>query len=268
MTIRTLVVDDEPLAQRRLLALLRGEDDVEVVEVCSNGREAVAAVERHRPELLLLDVQMPEMSGFEVIAALPPERMPLVVFVTAFDRYALQAFEVHALDYLLKPYKPQRLQEALQRARAQLGTRKLDIARQMLEVVRQMGADREGEEAAAVALEEAPAGPAHLTRVLVRDSGRLFFVRVETVDWFESEGNYIRLHAGARTHLVRGRLSALAARLDPDRFMRIHRSTIVNIDRIKEVHPWFGGDYLVTLVDGTQLKLTRKYRSVLAQQIG
>jgi two-component system LytT family response regulator len=266
VSIRVLVTDDEPLAQRRLVSLLRKEDDVEIVGVASNGREALEAVEKHAPDLLFLDVQMPEMDGFEVVRTLGPERVPVVVFVTAYDRYALQAFEVHALDYLLKPYSPQRLQEALGRARRLLEGRRPDTGAQTLAAVERAQADRT-EESPPDEVDAAPE-PRILTRILVKENGKLFFVKTVDVDWFESESNYVRLHSAKKSYLVRGRMNTLEERLPREQFMRIHRSTIVNLDRIKEVYPWFGGDYIVTLLDGTQLKLSRSYRANLSQKIG
>lgn len=263
MTIRTLVVDDEPLAQRRITRLLRHEEDVAVVGVASNGREALEAIRAHAPDLVVLDIQMPEMGGFDVIRALEPERMPVIVFVTAYDSYALQAFDVHALDYLLKPFKATRFREAIQRARTQVAQRQPAPGAQLRAVAEELSAESRTDEPPPP-LEEAP-GHAPLTRILVRENGKMFFVRTPEVDWFEADGNYIRLHVGEHRYLVRGRINNLERRIDPDQFVRIHRSIIVNLDRIKEVYPWFGGDYMVVLRDGTQLKLTRKHRDRLVK---
>ncbi len=261
--LRAVVVDDEPLARRRVVRLLKREPDVEVVAVCGDGREAVQAVHAHAPDLLFLDVQMPEMNGVDVIRALDPGCRPAVVFITAYDQYAIQAFEVHALDYLLKPFAPTRFQEAVQRARDQLRVARPDVARQLRDAL--LGPEPPSAEGEPPALEP-PAGSAPLSRILVKDAGKMFFVRVADVDWIEAEGNYVRLHAGAKSHLARGRINVLEERLPPDQFARIHRSTIVNLDRIKEVYPWFGGDYVVVLHDATQLKLSRSYRGRLLVQ--
>ncbi|HST62624.1 MAG TPA: LytTR family DNA-binding domain-containing protein [Longimicrobium sp.] len=266
MKIRTLVVDDEPLARRRLARLLQAEPGVEVLGVCASGREAVDAIRRDRPDLVFLDVQMPELDGFGVLAELGAEHLPTVVFVTAYDQYALQAFDVHALDYLLKPYTPARLSAAVQRATRQLHAPASDSAR-LAELLEHL--DRERRELAA-RLNGAPAAPApaaapasHTGRLLVKEGERMFFVPVERVDWLEAEGNYVRLHCGRDAHLVRATLGGMEEQLDASRFTRIHRSTIVNVDRVKEVRPWFAGDYQVTLQDGTELRLSRRYRGRL-----
>jgi two-component system LytT family response regulator len=260
MKMRTIVVDDEPLARRRLARLLEAEDHVEVVAVCATGRDAVSAVREHAPDLLFLDVQMPEMDGFGVLRELGGAGMPQVVFVTAYDQYAIQAFEVHALDYLLKPYTPARLSTAVQRAARQLQAPRAAPAERLAELLEHLERERRALEGRL-----AGAGPAHghTTRLLVKDGERMFFVPVERIDWLEAEGNYVRLHCGREAHLVRATLSGMEEQLDPTRFTRIHRSTIVNLDRVKEVRPWFAGDYLVKLNDGGELRLSRRYRDRL-----
>jgi two-component system, LytTR family, response regulator len=269
MKIRTLVVDDEPLARRRLARLLEAQDGVEVVGVCANGRDAVRAVREESPDLLFLDVQMPELDGFGVLRELGAERMPAVVFVTAYDRYAIQAFEVHALDYLLKPYTPDRLSAAVQRASRQLhrsesATERLAELLEHLDRERRDLSTRLNGAAQGPAPAAAPASaPARTGRLLVKEGERMFFVPVERVDWLEAEGNYVRLHCGREAHLVRGTLGGMEEQLDPRSFTRIHRSTIVNVDRVKEVRPWFAGDYQVKLHDGTELRLSRRYRDRL-----
>jgi two-component system LytT family response regulator len=264
--IRTLLVDDEPLARRRLSRLLEDDESVEVVGVCANGREAVRAIRDERPELVFLDVQMPELDGFGVLRELGTEGLPVIVFVTAYDQYALQAFEVHALDYLLKPYTPARLSAAVQRATRQLHAPSGDAAR-LAELLERLDRERraleqrlDGIPAPAPA---APPAPTHTGRLLVKEGERMFFVPVERVDWLEAEGNYVRLHCGRDAHLVRATLGGMEEQLDARRFTRIHRSTIVNVDRVKEVRPWFAGDYLVKLQDGTELRLSRRYRDRL-----
>jgi len=238
--VRALVVDDEPLARRRVLRLLRDEPDIEVVGECADGREAVRAIREEAPDLVFLDVQMPEVDGFQVVEAVGPERMPAVIFVTAYDQYAVKAFEVHALDYLLKPFPRDRFARAVERVRD--GIRRGrdraegDSGRQLLSLLQEMR--REGK---------------YLERLAVQTGGRVVFLRVEEVDWIAAEGNYLRLHAGGESHLVRGTMKAMEARLDPDRFLRIHRSTLVNVDRIREVQPWFKGEHVLILRDGTRL---------------
>ena len=243
MTLRVLIVDDEPLARRRVRGLLAGARDVEVVGECAGGRAAVAAIREAAPDVVFLDVQMPELDGFGVLAEVGAARAPAVVFVTAHDEHALRAFEVHALDYLLKPFRRERFEEALRRARA-AAARGAPDAR------------------LAALLEDRERARRRAERLLVRDGGRVTFVRVASIDWLEAAGNYVKLHAGGAEHLVRETLTALEARLDPERFARIHRSLIVNLDRVAEVLPG-RNDGVVVLAGGTRLPLSRSYRDRL-----
>jgi two-component system LytT family response regulator len=242
--IRTLVVDDEPVARARVVSLLGEEPDIELVGECSSGPQAVSAITERSPDLIFLDVQMPEMDGFELARVLGPDRMPAVVFVTAFDQYALRAFEVHAIDFLLKPVSPERLQTALDRIRERLDK----------SVSRDMAAELAG------LLREVRVYPEWF---LVKTAGRSHFVRAADIDWIESKRNDVVLHVGNATHLHHETTSGIEARLDPARFLRIHRSTIVAIDRIKELHPWFNGDYEVVLKDGTKLAMSASYKQKL-----
>ena len=249
---RVLIADDEPLARERLRTLLGAEDWVEVVAECQNGTEAADSIARLQPDLVFLDVQMPGATGFDVIDAVGPDRMPLVVFVTAFDKYALRAFDVHALDYLLKPFDRERFGQALGRARQQLERRSSgDLERRLLELVQ----DLKG------------TSP-RLERFVIKAGGRVFFVRSDEIDWIEAAGNYVKLHVGADAHLFRETMNALEAQLNPDTFYRIHRSHIVNIERVKELQPWFNGEYVVFLKNGTRLTLSRGYREKLQERIG
>lgn len=238
--LRVLIVDDEALARRRLRALLRDESDVDVVGEAGDGGAAVAAIDALAPDVVFLDVQMPEADGFDVIEAASADRMPVVVFVTAHDQYALRAFEVHALDYLLKPFSRERFHAAMARARAEVLRR------------REEGKRPSGDELAALVREIRAARPGP-DRFVVRDGGRVSFLKVGEIDWIESEGNYLRLHVGPQTHLIRGTIKGSAERLDPERFVRISRSAIVNLDRVREIHPWSRGELVVVLHDGTQL---------------
>ena len=250
--IRTLVVDDEPLARERVLSLLQHEADVEVVGECSDGGQAVSAIQQHAPDLVFLDVQMPGCDGFEVIRSVGADRMPTVVFVTAYDEYALQAFEVHALDYLLKPFGKDRFQQTLRHAREELERRRAgDLGRRLLALVH--GAK--------------PAEPPQVERLVVKSGGRVFFLRTDEIDWIEAAGNYVRLHLGAESHLFRETMNRMESRLDSRRFARIHRSRIVNTERIKEMQPWFNGDYIVVLRDGTRLTLSRGYRDRVQRKL-
>ena len=250
--VRVLVADDEPLARERLRTLLAREDWVEVIAECPNGTDAIDAISRLQPDLVFLDVQMPGASGFEVIEAIGPARMPLVVFVTAFDQYALRAFDVHALDYLLKPFDRERFHEALVRARQHLERRTNgDLERRLLELVQDL----------------TPATQ-RLERFVIKAGGRVFFVRSDEIDWIEAAGNYVKLHVGSDSHLFRETMNSVESRLNPDIFFRIHRSHIVNIERVKELQPWFNGEYVVFLRSGTRLTLSRGYREKLQDRIG
>jgi two-component system, LytTR family, response regulator len=249
---RVVIADDEPLARERLRTLLADQPWVQIVAECKNGTEAVDAVTRLRPDLVFLDIQMPGSNGFEVIDAIGAARMPLVIFVTAFDKYALRAFDVHAVDYLLKPFDRERFEQALIRARDQLERRTNgDFERRLLELVQDLK----------------PVTP-RLERFVIKSGGRVFFVRADEIDWIEAAGNYVKLHVGADAHLFRETMNALEAQLDPDTFFRIHRCHIVNIERVKELQPWFNGEYVVFLRNGTRLTLSRGYREKLQDRIG
>lgn len=243
MTIRTIVVDDEPLARQRLRQLLAEQMDIQVERECANGLEAVDAIEELNPDLVFLDVQMPELDGFGVIDAVGADRMPPVLFVTAFDQYALKAFEVHALDYLMKPFDRDRFKAALERARrwigAPEGTARQELA-PILEHVRQVKPPPD--------------------RILVKSGAHHIFLRLAAIQWVEAEDNYVRLHVEGTSHLVRQTLSGMLDKLDGRRFRRIHRSAIVNLDYVQELSPWNSGDYLVLMKDGTKLTLSRTFR--------
>ena len=264
--IRVLIVDDEAIARRRLQRLLRSEPDVEVIGECSLGRDAVASIRAQRPDIVLLDVQLPDMDGFGVVSAVGPEQMPAVIFVTAYDVHALHAFEVHATDYLLKPFDAARFERAFGHARqeldqassAQMGRR----LRALLEG--EMNEGRQGTGKPDIALREtAPARSRYITRLTVKHAGRVIFVRIADIDWLEAEGNYVRVHAGKSTMMVRTTMQKLESSLDPAAFARIHRTVIVNVDRIQELQPWFAGNYVVILQDGTRLRLSRTFRDRL-----
>ena len=245
--IRVLIVDDEPPARAKVRRFLADDPEVEIAGEAGSGAEAVEAVARLAPDVVFLDVQMPGLDGFGVVDALAGGQMPHVVFVTAYDAYAVRAFEVHAVDYLLKPFDEERFRTALERARQRIreGRREDDEAR------------------LARWIDTARPGPAHLQRILVRRGDTAVLLRVDEIDWIEAADNYVRIHAGGEAHLVRGTLTGYEARLDPARFARIHRSHIVNLDRVRTLHPWSHGDWLVVLHDGTELMLSRRYRDRL-----
>jgi len=242
-----MIVDDEPLACERIRMLLDQEADIEIVAECRNGADAVKAIGRLAPDLVFLDVQMPELTGFQVLTRLDPARMPVIVFVTAYDQYALKAFEVSALDYLLKPFDRERFTRALSRARAELDRRKSgEVNQQVLKLLNEMQHAKK-----------------HVDKLIVRSGGKVLFLRADEIDWIEAAGNYVRLHAGKEEYLYRETMTRLEAQLNPERFARIHRSTIVNVERIKELQPWFRGDYQIVLRDNQKLTLSRNYRSRL-----
>ena len=242
--IRTLVVDDEPVARARVMSLLRDENDIEVIGECESGPDAISAIQRSSPDLVFLDIQMPQMDGLALARTLG-ETMPAVVFVTAYDEYALRAFEVHALDYVLKPFSAERFKSALMHARQHLSQRRATDSR-----------------------EAGPAAPEFRDRLVIKSSGRIYFVRTAEIDWCEAAGNYVRLHVGPQTHLVRGTMGYIESQLDPTQFVRVHRSTIVNVDRIQELRSSFNGEYVILLHDKTRLTLSRGYRDGLQTKLG
>ena len=249
---RILIADDEPLARERQKMLLVGQEGFEVVGECHDGPSTIDAIRRSKPDLVFLDVQMPGANGFDVVSALGEEELPLFVFVTAFDTYALKAFDVHALDYLLKPFDRERFLQALARARQQLERpSNSDLRSRLLALVRD--------------LEPAPQ---RLERFVIKSGGRVFFVRADEIDWIEAAGNYVKLHVGTDTHLLRETMNAVEAQLPRETFYRIHRCHIVNIERVKELQPWFNGEYVVFLRTGARLTLSRGYREKLQDRIG
>lgn len=275
MPMRVLIVDDEPIARRRISRLLKLEEDVEVVNEVGSGTDAVAAIREQRPDLVFLDVQMPDLDGFGVVSALREEEsMPAIVFVTAYNEYAVKAFDVNAVDYVLKPFDGERFRSAFQRARsameqknsAEAGRRIKALLEEVLGEQRAAQAltGANGNGGGGGALQAQPVQRArYLDRLMVKHDGRVFFVKVADVDWFEASGNYVRVHVGRVSHLIRETMHGIEAQLDPNLFARIHRAVIVNMDRIRELQPWFAGDYIVILRDGRQLKLSRTYREAL-----
>lgn len=249
--IRVLIVDDEPLARRGIRQHLKAVEDVEIVGEAANGKEAVAAIERHRPDLVFLDVQMPLVDGFGVAEIVGPEKMPVTVFVTAFDEHAIRAFEINALDYLLKPFDPERFQKTLERARRQIRSSG-DLEQKFSALLENLQTMRSKPEAAAF-----------LEKIVIKERGRIFFVPVEEIVWISSDGNYVKLHLKEKAHLLRETMDRIESRLDPKMFLRLRRSTIVRIDEIKELQPLFAGEYAVVLKSGVKLVSSRRYRQNL-----
>ncbi len=221
--IRVLVVDDEPLARGMVREMLEHDPEAEIVGECCNGREAISAIRTLAPDLVFLDVQMPEFGGFHVLEAFRDQPLPRVIFVTAYDQYAVRAFEVYALDYLLKPFDRERFTTAWERARIQISREQFDLRDQHIMAL----------------LEELKAGTRYIERLVVKTAGRVFFLDISDIDCIEAEGNYVRVHNGPRSYLLRETISGLESQLDPRKFLRIHRSAIVRIDKIKELQPWF-----------------------------
>jgi two-component system LytT family response regulator len=238
--LRAIIADDEPLARERVRSLLISEPDVEVIAECANGAQALEHTQHHRPDLLFLDVQMPRLSGFEVIEALGPEHIPVVIFTTAHDEHAIRAFEINALDYLLKPFTEARFKKTIQRAREQLQTR----------------ASGQSDPRLPALLQHVHTATPGGGRILVRSAERIVFLKPEEIDHVEAAGNYVVLHAGKERHIVRETTTAMEARLAPAGFMRLSRSVIVNLNRIREVQPLAPGQYTVLLKNGTRLDMS------------
>lgn len=243
--VKVAIVDDEPLAREGLRTLLTGDRDVEVVAECADGQAAIEAIRRTKPDIVFLDVQMPDLDGFDVLRALAGEPLPAVIFVTAYDKYALKAFEVHAVDYLLKPFHDERFAEALARAKARRGENMTERIARLLD-------------------ERKP----KVMRVLVKTGGRVLFIRADEIDWIEAADYYVKLHVAGKVHMLRESMAALEARLDPDVFFRVHRSAIVNLERVRELQPFSRREHVLVLRDGTRLRLTRSRRERLAALLG
>jgi two-component system LytT family response regulator len=251
-SIRALVIDDEPLARDMIREMLESHPEAEIIGECAGGREAVETIKTLSPDLIFLDIQMPELGGFEILESFKDSPAPYVIFVTAYDQYAVRAFEVHALDYLLKPFDRERFETAWQRAKARLTEDRLQQRDQHILTL----------------LEELKAGPSYLERLVIKTEGRVFFLDVNDIHCIEAEGNYIRVYNGQKTYLLRETISGLESQLNPKVFLRIHRSSIVRIDKIKELQPWFHGEYHVIMENGKQLTLSRNYRTNLQDAVG
>lgn len=232
--------------------MLARDPEIEITGDSANGRDAIAAIKNQNPDLVFLDVQMPEVDGFEVLASAQAADMPLVIFVTAYDQYALRAFEVAAVDYLVKPFDRRRFEKALARAKARLAT----------------GRGSEWNQQTLALLAELKAKSSHIERLVIKAGGRAFFLKTDEIDWIEAEGKYVRLHVGKESYLLREAIGSMESQLDPKKFPRIHRSTIVNIERVRELQPWFHNEYRVILKDGTELMLSRSCRKRLGELLG
>ena len=251
--VRALIVDDEPLARAHLKSLLRERGDVDVIGECGDGRSAIDQIRRLTPDLVLLDIQMPELDGLEVIREVGPNEMPAVVFVTAYDEHALAAFEVHAFDYILKPVSRQRFTHAIDRVVGLIRT--------------ESGEQHATDRPLAALIEAMRSERTALDRIAVKSDGRVLFIRVGEIDWIEADDDLVRIHAGKAVHPHRSTLTHLEERLPASKFLRVHRSTLVNVDRIREIQPWFQGDWVLILTDGTRLHSGKSYRSKVREYI-
>ncbi len=251
--IRAMIVDDEPLAREKVSLFASSEPDLEVVATCSNGVEALSSFNTHTPDLIFLDIQMPELNGFDFLRQLKTDTMPGIIFITAYDEFALRAFEYHALDYLLKPFDKERFHRAVHHATVSMSTKE-EKEKSHKQVV--------------TLLESLKKDSSSLERLIVKTNGRVLFLKVNDIDWMEAAGNYIKLHVGNETHLIRETMNSLEQQLNGKIFVRVHRSTIINIDRIKELQPWFNGDYKITLTTNVQVIMSRGYRKHFSSIIG
>ena len=244
-SVKALIVEDERLAANALHRMLLDDPEVHVIGIAADGKSAVAKIQALKPDIVFLDIEIPEMNGFDVIDEVGIDNMPIVIFVTAYDRYTLKAFEVHALDYLLKPFEENRLAAAVGRAKRELEFRKT-YQRTKLSGLMESVAERRG-----------------LKRFPIKSAGRTVFIQLDEIDYLEAAGNYVRLHTGQQEYITRDTMSAFESRLSDSDFVRIHRSVIVNRKRIKELRPWFTGEYVVILTTGKELTLSRGYRDRL-----
>jgi two-component system LytT family response regulator len=247
--VRAVIADDEPLARTKLRLLLDSEAQIRVVAECHNGAQTLAAIRSCRPDLLLLDIQMPDLDGFQVLSEISPKEMPVVIFTSAYDQYAIRAFEAHALDYLLKPFDQSRLHQAIERARVELRkSRDREITHRILDLLSQVKSEKQ-------------AVPEFDTRLVIKTKGRIVFLNVDEIDWVEAAANYVRLNVGKESYLFRETISGTSERLNPSQFIRIHRSMIVNVRKIKELIPVNSGEYVVVLKSGKELSCSRGYRA-------
>lgn len=267
--IRAIIVDDEALARRGIRARLARDGGYAVVAECASGREAIAAIREHTPDVVFLDVQMPGVDGFGVVHEIGAERMPVVIFVTAYDTHALRAFDAHALDYLLKPIDDERFAAAVDRARRRVAERdESAVARRLVALMHEVGSTVEAAHGLGPTRVEPSAPPPTPARIVVRDRDRVLLIDVADIDWVGADGDYVRIHTAGKSHLLRDTMAAMEDRLDAATFVRIHRSAIVNVARIRELRPYSGREYAVILNDGTRLRLSRRYRDRLRTYLG
>jgi two-component system, LytTR family, response regulator len=250
--IRALIADDETLARKFIRQMLRDDRDFEIIGECGNGKETVAMIRKESPDVVFLDVQMPEMDGFAVLESIGIERLPEIIFTTAYEQYAIRAFELHALDYLLKPFDQTRFKDAIKYAKERFRSERWNDGRMQISAL----------------LENIKNKPQYVERLVIKSGGRITFLRIDEINWIEADDKYVHLHTGKARPMVRQTLSAMEAQLDPAKFRRVHRSAIVNVERIAELQPLFSGEYSILLQDGTKLTLSRNYRDKLFDLLG
>ena len=250
--IRALIADDEALARKFIRRMLKDNHDVEIVGECSNGKDAIAMIRKQNPDVVFLDVQMPEMDGFAVLESIGVDQLPEIIFTTAYEQYAIRAFELHALDYLLKPFDQARFKDAIQHAKERLRSQRQKDGRLQMSAL----------------LESIKNKPQYLERLVIKTGGRITFLSTDEINWIEADDKYVHLHTGKVSPMVRQTLNAMEAQLDPRKFSRIHRSAIVNVERIKELQPLFSGEHSILLEDGTKLTLSRSYKDKLFELLG
>ena len=264
--IKAMIVDDEPLAVRGLQHRLAEFDEIEVIGTCANGREAVKKIRECEPDLVFLDIQMPGLDGFGVVRALIGGPAPLIVFVTAYDKYAIDAFEANALDYIVKPVEEERLRDAVHRAREAMQAKAATTREsRLVEMLATLGADEQDRIKELIDDPSWSEKERYSTRLSFKDGSKLIMLHADEVEWIDAAGDYMCIHAGDKTHIVRETMKALEQRLDPERFQRVHRSAIVNIKKVKELHPHSNGEYFLKLENGAELKLSRSYKDVVAR---
>ncbi len=245
--IKTIVIDDEPLACKRIVNLLEEDKEIHIAAVCKDGNEAIEKINDLQPDVVFLDIQMPEINGFEVLRKIDTDYLPVIVFVTAYDEYAIKAFEVHALDYLLKPFDKARFFDALEQAKKAVHQSSDEFIKEKLNDF----------------LQSFDNSQRPLQHMMIKASDRYFFLKAEDIDWIESAGNYVKIHSGDKNYLIRDTMENMVKKLDSNLFFRIHRSTIVNVNKIRELEQWFHGDYKVIMKDGEKLKMSRNYKDLL-----
>jgi two-component system LytT family response regulator len=250
--LRAVIADDEALARKFIRRMLKDDHDLEVVGECNNGKEAVAMIKKQNPDIVFLDVQMPEMDGFAVLESIATERLPEIIFTTAYEQYAIRAFELHALDYLLKPFDQARFKEAIKYAKERFRSQRHNEGRMQISAM----------------LENIKNKPQYLDRLVIKAGGRITFLSTDEINWIEADDKYVHLHTGKASPMVRQTLSAMEAQLDPQKFQRVHRFAIVNVERITELQPLFSGEYSILLGDGTKLTLSRSYKDKLFELLG